>query len=227
MNYKLRREKLLEMLPEYSITVMYSGVAPYSIGDEKYPFKVDRSFYYFTGIERENLYLVLIKLSAAKSSEMLFIEPFDEKMAKWVGGKIKEDEAREISSIEDIRYVQSLQDDIFYYIHRLGQANSFTLCGNLDKEEISQKNVVSQLFTDFVKADPSLKVKNIFKEIFILRSQKDQEEIEVIRKAIAVTKEGIETMMANSRENIYENELEAYFDFTLKCKQCDHAFTTI
>ena len=79
MNYKLRREKLLEMLPEYSITVMYSGVAPYSIGDEKYPFKVDRSFYYFTGIERENLYLVLIKLSAAKSSEMLFIEPFDEK----------------------------------------------------------------------------------------------------------------------------------------------------
>ena len=227
MNYKLRREKLLEMLPEYSITVMYSGVAPYSIGDEKYPFKVDRSFYYFTGIERENLYLVLIKLSAEKSSEMLFIEPFDERMAKWVGGKIKEDEAREISSIEDIRYVQSLQDDIFYYIHRLGQANSFTLCGNLDKEEISQKNVVSQLFTDFVKADPSLKVKNIFKEIFILRSQKDQEEIEVIRKAIAVTKEGIETMMANSRENIYENELEAYFDFTLKCKQCDHAFTTI
>ena len=173
MNYKLRREKLLEMLPEYSITVMYSGVAPYSIGDEKYPFKVDRSFYYFTGIERENLYLVLIKLSAAKSSEMLFIEPFDEKMAKWVGGKIKEDEARDISSIEDIRYVQSLQDDIFYYIHRLGQAKSFTLCGNLDKEEISQKNVVSQLFTDFVKADPSLKVKNIFKEIFILRSQKE------------------------------------------------------
>ena len=73
---------------------------------------------------------------------MLFIEPFDEKMAKWVGGKIKEDEAREISSIEDIRYVQSLQDDIFYYIHRLGQANSFTLCGNLDKEEISQKAMV-------------------------------------------------------------------------------------
>ena len=164
MNYKLRREKLLEMLPEYSITVMYSGVAPYSIGDEKYPFKVDRSFYYFTGIERENLYLVLIKLSAAKSSEIATIEdiakqdyiltpgryvgiaeqkddgePFDEKMAKWVGGKIKEDEAREISSIEDIRYVQSLQDDIFYYIHRLGQANSFTLCGNLDKEEISEE----------------------------------------------------------------------------------------
>ena len=88
MNYKLRREKLLEMLPEYSITVMYSGVAPYSIGDEKYPFKVDRSFYYFTGIERENLYLVLIKLSAAKSSEMLFIEPFDEKMTvEYLKGK--------------------------------------------------------------------------------------------------------------------------------------------
>ena len=156
MNYKLRREKLLEMLPEYSITVMYSGVAPYSIGDEKYPFKVDRSFYYFTGIERENLYLVLIKLSAAKSSEMLFIEPFDEKMAKWVGGKIKETSCDKLAKLlRDLRdpnadkfktividTFAALQDDYKVYLETTkgGKALSMQEWGDVAKMVLNLKD---------------------------------------------------------------------------------------
>ena len=56
--FKERREKLQRQLPDYSITVLYSGKAPHSIGDEVYPFKVDRSFYYYTGINEQNMTLV-------------------------------------------------------------------------------------------------------------------------------------------------------------------------
>ena len=42
--YVKRRKKLLEMLEQYSVTVLMAGKAPYSIGDAKYPFQVDRSF---------------------------------------------------------------------------------------------------------------------------------------------------------------------------------------
>lgn len=227
MNYELRREKLISMLPDYSITVLYSGSAPYSIGDEKYPFKVDRDFYYFTGISRENLYLVIVKQTEKQVNQMLFIEQFDPNMAKWVGGKILASEASEISSISDVRYVESLKEDIYYYIHRIGNGHDFTLCTDLDRQESSQRHVVAELFNEFIKGNPSLKVKNIFKEIYMLRSVKDQEEIENICRAVAVTKEGIETMMSYSHENIWENELEAYFDFVLKCHQCEHAFGTI
>ncbi len=227
MDYSLRREKLLESLPEYSIAVLYSGAAPYSIGDEKYPFKVDRSFYYFTGIDRENLYLVLVKKDEGEYQQMLFIEPFDERMAKWVGGKILPAEASKISGIYDVRYVESLEEDIFNIISRYGLIQQFILCGDITKQELNQVNVVSELFNDLRKKMPDLTVLNIFNEICALRMVKDDEEIAMMRKAIEVTNEGIQTMMNNSRENIYENELEAYFDFVLKCHQCDHAFATI
>ena len=42
--YAKRREQLLEMLEQYSITVLMAGRAPYSVGDSKYPFEVNRSF---------------------------------------------------------------------------------------------------------------------------------------------------------------------------------------
>ena len=52
--YKERREKLRQQMPDYSITVMFSGRPVHGDGDEFYPFKVNRTFYYFTGIERQH-----------------------------------------------------------------------------------------------------------------------------------------------------------------------------
>ncbi|MDO4378207.1 MAG: Xaa-Pro aminopeptidase [Erysipelotrichia bacterium] len=227
MNYELRRQKLMELLPDYSIAVLYSGVAPYSIGDEKYPFKVERSFHYFTGLTEENMYLVLVKLSEEDSRVLLFIEPYDETMAKWIGGRILPQQASEISKIKNVCYVDELEDTLFRYINSYGKLQQFILCGDLSKQELSQQNKVADLFNKLKGQMPDLSIMNIFHEICSLRMNKDAEEIALMRQAIAVTKEGIETMMSYAHENIWENELEAYFDFVLKCHQCDHAFATI
>lgn len=222
--FKERRDNLANQLPENSIAVLMSGSAPYSIGDEKYPFKVDRSFYYFTGIERENLVLMLVK-QASKVREILFIEHFDENMAKWVGGKIQAKEASEISEINDIDYVENVESTIGMYLNHFPV--SFTLCGDFYKQELTQNNETVNLFNRVKSFQPDVKILNIRDKITELRACKDEKEISMMRRAIAVTKEGIETMMSYSHENIYENELEAYFDFVLKCNQCEHAFSSI
>jgi len=224
--YKERRERLLEQLPDYSITVLMSGSAPYSIGDEKYPFKVDRSFFYFTGLENENLVLMLIKAGQMKR-EILYIEHFDERMAKWVGGKIQEKEASEISEIGAVDFVENVESTIGMYLNMFGRLQPFTLCGDFYKQELEQKHKVIELFNKVKMNQPDVTIKNIIDKIVYLRMCKDEDEISKMKKAIAVTKEGIETMMRYSHNNVYENELEAYFDFVLKCNQCDHAFSTI
>lgn len=53
--YKQRRHALATLLPENSIALFFSGKAPYKVGDEKYPFSVDRSFYYLSGLDKENM----------------------------------------------------------------------------------------------------------------------------------------------------------------------------
>ena len=126
--FKERRERLLKTLPEYSITVLYSGKPQHSIGYEIYPFKVDRSFFYFTGIDASNMSLVLFKLPSG-SQQILFIEPFDPVMAKWVGAKMLPEEATSISGIKDIRYVDALEDTLSRLISNYGKFSPVTLCG--------------------------------------------------------------------------------------------------
>ncbi|MBQ1304729.1 MAG: aminopeptidase P family protein [Erysipelotrichaceae bacterium] len=224
--YQERREKLLATLPEYSITILMSGKAAYNIGDERHPFDVDRSFFYYTGLDNENLVLMFVK-TARMNQTILFIEPFDPVQAKWVGGKILADEAREISGIKDVRYVDSLKDTIAMYINHYGMLNQFTLCGELSKQEYDQPWPVADLFNEIRRYNPDVQIRNIAANTTRMRLVKDADEIEKMRKAISVTNAGIKAMMQASRDYIWENELEAYFDFVLKSEQTEHAFHTI
>ena len=40
--YQKRRLRFMEKLPDNSIALFFSGKAPYKVGDEKYPFSVDK-----------------------------------------------------------------------------------------------------------------------------------------------------------------------------------------
>lgn len=226
MNYAQRRNDLLEMLPEYSIAVLFAGSAPHSIGDEKYPFKVNRSFYYYTGLDYENLVLMLVKYDE-RTTETLYIEHFDPQMAKWVGGKVLPEEAKETSGIEDIRYVEDIEDDIFRIVNYQGSVERFALYGDLSSQYLTQPNSARDLFKKISEYHPDVEICNISSLTSDMRSRKDEDEIALMKQAIDVTRRGIETMMANARPYIWENELEAYFDFVLKCEQCEHAFGTI
>ena len=79
---KQRREKLMENKQGPCMVCIYSGSAPMKSLDEAYAFAVDRNFYYLTGIDRENMILVLKKSYTGEVSEALYIEPYDEVLAK-------------------------------------------------------------------------------------------------------------------------------------------------
>lgn len=223
--YKERREKVFDFLPMNSIAMFLSGNAPYQVGDEKYPFDVNRSFYYLTGIDRENLVLMLIK-TKNNNQTILFIEPFDPVMAKWVGGKIQAHEATEISGISDVRLIDDLDSTINRLLHSTNE-QAWTLCGELSKQELKQPWPLADMFNEYKQQYPDVMIKNIFADMARLRMVKSKEEIDNMKKAIAVTNAGIKAMMQASRDYIWENELEAYFDFVLKSEQCKHAFYTI
>lgn len=111
MNISLnqKRQQLLCDKPGPCAAVIFSGRAPMRSADGAYPFSVDRDFYYLTGIDHENMILVMTKDHDGTTKEMLFIEPYDEVQAKWVGGRMKPDEATAISGVQDIRYLDTFE----------------------------------------------------------------------------------------------------------------------
>ena len=224
--YKERRKKLLAQLPDWSLTVFVAGQPSRGIGDEMVPFTPQRTFYYLTGLQREKLVLLLVK-NPTVTQEILFIEPFDPVMAKWVGGKILPEEAKAISEIEDIRYLSTLERTLFGYINSNAKKQQYTLCGELSKMELEQPWPVADLFAKLQKGMPDVTITNISQITTRMRNIKEDAEIEQMKKAIEITNEGIKAMMKASHDGIWENELEAHFDFELKCRQAGHAFHTI
>ncbi len=224
--YAERRKKLLESLPIYSISVFMAGEAPYGVGDERYPFSVNRTFYYLTGLDKEKMMLMLVKVPNA-TREILFIEPFDPVMAKWVGGKMLPEEAKEISGINEVMFLEDFDRVINMILAMQGMSHPFTLCGVLSKQQFDQPWAISDLFNRIKNNYPECQVLNICEYTYKMRMVKDDYEIARMKKAINVTNAGIKAMMQAARPYIWENEAEAYFDFVLKSEQCEHVFHTI
>jgi len=73
-----------------------------------------------------------------------------------------------------------------------------------------------QIAQEIQRLFPYVRIKDVSTKIAELRTIKDEEEIYNIKKAIEITREGILNIIKNSKSGMYEYELEAYFDFSLR-----------
>ena len=229
MNCSLRRQRLLEGLEDPSFVLIFSGKAPMRSADEAYEFVVDRNFFYLTGIDRENMALLLSKRNGVCHS-VLFIEPYDEMLARWVGGRMREEEAKEISAVDEVRDIRDLDDHLVnLYARGLRQQASFPVYFDLWRQEAEQDRTPGIDYARKLQAKyPQIQVKDIFPALTSLRLVKDEKEITAIRKAIHRTRLGIEAMMRSIRPNQNEMQMEAVFLFSLMQGGCrDVAFHTI
>ncbi|MTI70515.1 MAG: aminopeptidase P family protein [Firmicutes bacterium] len=223
--YINKRKKILDSVDDNSIVVLFSGKAPLRSADQNYRFTPNRNFYYLTGLEREN-FILLISKRKNKIKETLFIEKPNKELEKWLGFKMRKDEANEISGIEDIKYVNSFNE----FFNSIVSKNDFkNLYLDLERRAFETKDTEAIKFSDkVVKRYPYLNINNLYNDLSLLRMIKSTEEIKEIQRAIAITKEGIKNLMKNSKPGIKEYQLEAYFDFTIKSLGAkENAFNTI
>lgn len=218
------RNKLISKIEDNSVVILYSGSAPVKIGDESYPFTPSRNFYYMTGLDRENMTLLMYKKDDMLEST-LFIDRFDPVKARWVGAVMLPDEAENLSGITNILYKDEFDESLSSLMFNKRVERVY-----LDLENRSF-NAAGPAFSlsDKIKYNyPYVTILNVYDIIAELRMVKDSWEIEKIEKAIDITKDGIYAMMQNSKAGMAEYEIEAYFDFELKKKGVkDFAFKTI
>ena len=217
-NFILNRKKFLDKLENNDLAVLYAGKAPVKRGDEFYPFTPDRNIYYVTGIDRENLILVLGKTETG-CFERLYIEPDNGQMARWVGANITAKEAQEISGIEDIKLLDELSDDL-----KSLALSTKRLFMDFERKDLNIKELTAEMRGVF----GGIPFEDLFPVFAQMRVIKEKWEIELIRKAGDITRLGIEEMMKNARPGMMEYEIEAYYDYVLRKNGVkDRAFQTI
>ena len=229
MDYRARREKLMEGKQGPCMAVIFSGNAPMRSADASYPFSVDRSFYYLTGIDRENMILVLRKTPAGELAETLYIEPFDEVLAKWVGGRMRAEEATAISGVQTIRNVENFNSELNGLVNVSRGLGKLHVYLDLWRHRPDQADTPAHTLAAKLQARyPAVAIEELFGDLAAMRAVKSEGEIALMRRAQESTRVANDAMMRHAYPGINESELEGAFDFALlKQGVREHAFTSI
>ena len=213
--FEQRRLKLFDSMPDFSLALIYAGVAKIVSEDEFYPFEANRNFFYLTGIEQENSVLMMVKAPGEKKS-FLFLDEYNEVKERWTGKKIKYDDAKDISGISNV-----YSNNTFKSMLEMSLGKEYNPYGHIDvvyldlSDELKiGPNMSTQLYKKQLEEEyPELKVENIYESIVELRLVKSPYEIAQLEEAINVTSTGINDILSFMRPGYYEHELADRFEY--------------
>ena len=213
MSFKEHREKLYKTLEENTLVIAYAGIPIHTNEDDYFDFAVNSQYFYLTGLQREGTALLAYK-SAEKVQEVLFIEEPEPLAERWTGKMPTKEEVREISEIEDVRYTAGLEGAISSFMGRFRVERAYFDMYRCQMNDLPDYNLV--MAERFQKTYPHVVLKDLHTACVPLREQKDADEVERIRKALDITRQGLEFVMKNLKPGMMEYQVQADFEYTCR-----------
>lgn len=213
MDFKARREEVFNKMEANSVLILFSGIESHVSADEYAPFEANRNFFYLTGLRRDNMVLVMDK-AVEEPKTFLYIEEADETVVRWTGKKVSVEEAKEVTGIEDVRFIDSFQGEISRIMTREDVKNFYFDCYREQVSDLADYNAVKA--KEFADKYLGVTVKNLHPIIAEMRMQKDNDEIAQIREAVRVTDEGLKRVLKKLEPGKKEYQAQADFEYTIK-----------
>jgi len=207
MFFKNNRNKFTKQMEKNSLAIFMAKQI--ETGNTSENFEQDKNFFYFTGLEIPNAILVIHKSGAGKAKNYLFLEKTVEELIVWTGEKTSKTEAKNKTGVEKAFYLDEFE-------RKLNGFANFTNKVYIDYQTSSLSSVLTpslQLVNNIKEHYPNFDIKSPIKLLENIRTIKEEPEIENIKKAIAITYEGIKNILNHARPEIMEYELEAHFRF--------------
>lgn len=182
------RSRLAELMSTGSLALLRSGTRKLRNGDQYYPFRQCSNFFYLTGINQEESFLILCPdHSDPEFREILFIKKPTLKSDLWSGPSIDPEEAKALSGIGTIRW--------------LDEKDSYLL--SLIK---NTELVYADHETGMAHYSPKTHLAPLLQR---LRMIKQPDEIEEIRKAISITGSAFLRVLQRMGPGLFEYQVEA------------------
>lgn len=219
------RRKMAAQMGENDVMLFFSGEGVRKTADENHPFFTNRNFLYLTGVQQEQSAL-LIKKTKSVVSESLFVLKPDPAREIWTGRRLTGEELNEISGIDQIEDIDSLNRAIDAL---LSSQPTKTLWLCLDALAPERHFDLEREFAESIRRrHPHVLIRNSYPLVCALRKIKSQGEIDAIRKGMQITEAGIRRMLRAAKPGMLEYELEAEFNAELAAHGQRHpAFPSI
>ena len=202
------RERFISKMKKNAIAILVSNSEVPSNGDAIYKFKQNSNLYWLSGITQEDSMVILFPDNPdPKYREILVLVRPNELKEKWDGKRLRAGEARDMSGIKTIVWLDTLEALMQPWIHL---ADIIYLDSNENDRKASLLKTRDYLFIDEMKSRYPLhqyeRAARIFKE---LRAIKTQAEIDVIQKAIDITENTFRRILKFVQPDVMEYEIEA------------------
>jgi Xaa-Pro aminopeptidase len=199
-----------------SIAIFNSNDEIPSNGDALYTFKQNTDLYWLTGIRQEDTMLILFPDHPDKKyRETLVLVRPNELKEKWDGKRHRANEATQLSGIETIVWLDSLDGLLQPQIHL---ADNIYLNTNENDRKANLLKVRDYRFAEEMKSryplHNYLRAAKIMNE---LRAIKSAHEVAVIQQAIDITEKTFRRLLKFIKPGVWENEIEAeiYHEFMM------------
>lgn len=206
--FEKNRKKISGKLKPDSIAVLHSNDEMPRNGDQYFSFRQNSDFFYLTGIEQEKSALVLFpNCPVKKYREILFIRESNSLLETWYGHKLTKKEAGEISGIKNVQYMQEMEAIVN---EAMGYATNVYLNSNdypkFKPEVISRDLRLAELMK---KSYPLHTYQRLAPLITLFRLQKQEEEVDQIKKACEITNNAFHRILKTLKPGITEFQIEA------------------
>jgi Xaa-Pro aminopeptidase len=221
------RKKLKEALPANSIAIFNSNDEYPRNGDQFFPFRQNSDLFYLTGIEQpESSLLIFPDCPNEVLREVLVIRRGSEKLETWEGHQLTADEAKQISGMEKVRYT----DEILSIINEMMVYAGKVFLNNYEYPkyqcEIEYKDL--RFGRELKQRFPNHEYARLAPLMHKLRMIKEEEEIDLIRRAINITDKALHRILRFVKPGVTEFQVQAEIDheFTIN-RARGHAYRPI
>ncbi|MCS6991982.1 MAG: aminopeptidase P N-terminal domain-containing protein [Chitinophagales bacterium] len=206
--FTANRQRLKTLLPPNALVLLLSNDVYPRSADGHYPFRQDPDLFYLTGIDQEDTYLLLYPDCPREDlREVLFLRRTSETIAIWEGPRLTQSEACARSGIKTIKW-----NDEFDSIVNIVMCYAEQVFLNLNEHD-RLVNEVPYRSLRFARAlqdrFPLHQYRRLAPLMHQLRSIKMPQELELIKKAIAITEKAFRRVLQFIRPGVMEYEIEA------------------
>lgn len=206
--FSQNRKRFIEKMEKNSIAIFNSNDEMPVNGDALYKFKQNADLYWLSGIDQEDTMVILFPDNPdPRYREVLVLVRPNEQKEKWDGKRLRSDEARKISGMTTVIWLDTLESFLQPWIHL---ADTIYLNTNENDRKSSQVPVRDYRYAEMMRQRfPLHQFKRSAKIMKELRAIKTPAEVAVIQQAIDITQNTFERLLKFIKPGVMEYEIEA------------------
>ncbi|WP_172656564.1 Xaa-Pro aminopeptidase [Catenovulum maritimum] len=203
--YQQRIENVLSQMADNSVAIIAAASEQTRSNDTEYPFRQDSDFFYLTGFNEPDAFLVLSKKS--ETSRYLFCRAKDKFAEIWNGRRAGPEQASQNLGLEQGFAIETFDAEVQQILN--GVETIYWLQGKSKQVDKRIFNLVQQIRDQGKLSLPPYRMFDLRQIMHEMRLVKSNAELEIMQQAADISCKAHKRAMQRSQAGVMEYQLEA------------------